>query len=77
MPDETTTDDNQLIQAGVAALSAALGPAKTLRFLHEVGAGRGDYSRDRHQWLDNLTVDDIVRDIAELRKAGKIPPTTS
>jgi len=30
------------------------------RFLRVYRAGSGDYTRDRHQWLDGLTMDDVL-----------------
>ena len=32
------------------------------RFLRVYRAGTGDYTEDRHQWLDGLTVKDILGD---------------
>jgi len=33
--------------------------------------GHGDYSKDRHQWLDNQDLDTIVKRIQEKREANK------
>ena len=46
--------------AGLAALTRELGLAGMIRFMQQFEAGRGDYSKDRHQWLDEYTVDDIA-----------------
>ena len=44
---------------GYKALINALGVAGTLRFLQQLGVGYGDYTKERHQWLDQLTIDDF------------------
>jgi hypothetical protein len=53
--------------AGLKALLEALGPAGMLRFLQETSPGKGDYTAERHQWLDELTVEEIVADIVRRR----------
>ena len=58
----------ELYHAGVEALIERLGPADAYRFLHLFHAGHGDYTKERHQWLDKLTMDDIVRGIEQSRQ---------
>jgi hypothetical protein len=43
-------------------LTRELGVYGLARFLRTYRKGSGDYTRDRHQWLDGLTVDDILRE---------------
>lgn len=33
--------------------------AETLKFLQQLEVGYGDYTKERHQWLDKLTIDDF------------------
>jgi hypothetical protein len=33
--------------------------------------GQGDYSKDRHQWLDKYTVDDIAQMVREKKATYK------
>ncbi|MEC4817069.1 MAG: hypothetical protein SAK29_27940 [Scytonema sp. PMC 1069.18] len=49
----------EIRQKGYKALIDALGVAGTLRFLQQLGVGYGDYTKERHQWLDQLTIDDF------------------
>lgn len=49
----------EIRQKGYKALIDALGVAGTLRFLQQLGVGYGDYTTERHQWLDQLTIDDF------------------
>ena len=53
---------------GLEALVERLGPVATIRFLQQYETGRGDYTAERHRWLDGLKVADIV---AEVRKTPK------
>ena len=49
----------EIRQQGYKALIDALGVADTLRFLQHLDVGYGDYTKERHQWLDELTIDDF------------------
>lgn len=64
----------QIRVAGLAALARELGLVGMIRFMQQFEMGQGDYSKDRHQWLDPYTVDDIakmVREKKETYKTGK------
>jgi hypothetical protein len=54
---------------GFRALVERLGVSDALRFMQQYDLGQGDYTQERHEWLDSLSVDDIVRDIEEMRKS--------
>jgi hypothetical protein len=47
----------QIRVAGLAALSRELGVVGMIRFMQQFEMGQGDYSKDRHQWLDQYSVD--------------------
>jgi hypothetical protein len=49
----------EIRQQGYQALINALGVAGTLRFLQQLEVGYGDYTKERHQWLNQLTIDDF------------------
>jgi hypothetical protein len=53
--------------AGLRALSRELGAVGLVRFLQQFETGYGDYTVDRHKWLDKDPVETIVRDIRERR----------
>lgn len=53
---------------GFAALARELGPVEYVRFLQQIMPGRGDYGKDRHQWLDKLTAQEIRAGIDRLQK---------
>ncbi|MFZ5879174.1 MAG: hypothetical protein ACOY0R_07380 [Chloroflexota bacterium] len=60
----------QIRVAGLEALSRELGVIGMIRFMQQFEMGQGDYSNDRHQWLDQYSVDDIAKLLKE-----KKPPT--
>lgn len=69
-----TMTPQQIRVAGMAALSRELGLVGMIRFMQQFELGQGDYSKDRHQWLDKFTVDDIAKLAREKKgtyKTGK------
>jgi len=61
----------QIRVAGMEALARELGIVGMVRFLQQFETGHGDYSNDRHQWLDDQDLYTIVRRIRERREASK------
>jgi hypothetical protein len=49
----------EIREQGYKALIDALGVAGTLKFLQQLEVGYGDYTKERHQWLDQLTINDF------------------
>ena len=58
----------QIRDRGIEALAKALGPVGMARFLLQFETGSGDYTRDREEWLKELTVRDVVEEIKSRRK---------
>ena len=58
---------HEIRREGVQALLDRLGPAGTVRFLQQYDMGRGDYTKERRQWLDGVTIDEVVEDIERRR----------
>jgi hypothetical protein len=54
-------NDDEFRRHALTILERELGVYGLARFIRVYRTGTGDYTRDRHQWLDGLTVDDIVR----------------
>jgi hypothetical protein len=61
----------QIRAVGMAALSRELGVVGMIRFMQQFETGVGDYSKDRHQWLDGQDVDAIAKHIQEKHKKYK------
>jgi hypothetical protein len=51
----------ELRKQGYQALVDSLGVVGMLRFLQQLEVGHGDYTAERHQWLDELTLADFQR----------------
>lgn len=66
MPTSTMTL-NEIRQKGLEVLSRELGPVGMIRFMQQFETGSGDYSTERHEWLQNETVEGIYQRIKERR----------
>lgn len=56
---ESMTDD-QFQHFALEILNREIGLYGLVRFLRLYRPGTGDYTRDRHQWLDSVTIEDII-----------------
>ena len=61
IPLEQMTDE-QFEQHALSVLHRELGVYGLARFLRVYRAGTGDYTRDRHQWLEGLTVQELAQE---------------
>jgi hypothetical protein len=52
------------------ALRKELGRAGMIRFLQQFEIGRGDYARERHAWVDRMSLEELVKE-AQARRAKK------
>ena len=52
-------------KAGLEAVAKKLGPLGMVRFLQQFETGRGDYTKERDQWLKDM---DIQETISAIRK---------
>lgn len=66
-----TMTPQQIRVAGMAALSRELGVVGMIRFMQQFEMGQGDYSKDRHQWLDQYSVADIATLVQEQKPTQK------
>jgi hypothetical protein len=66
-----TMTPQQIRVAGMAALSRELGMVGMIRFMQQFEMGQGDYSKDRHQWLDQFNVADIAKLVQEKKTTQK------
>jgi hypothetical protein len=70
--DKTVSVENpmtleEIRRAGLEALRRELGLVGMIRFLQIFETGHGDYSVERHAWLDQMDLDTIV---AGIRRSG-------
>jgi hypothetical protein len=61
----------QIRIAGMEALARELGIVGMVRFLQQFETGHGDYSKDRHKWLDDQSMEAVVKRIREKRESEK------
>ncbi len=59
----------EIRKQGYKALIDTLGVAGTLRFLQQLEVGYGDYTKERHQWLDQLTIEDFRPYVKQKQKS--------
>jgi hypothetical protein len=52
---------SEIQEKGHRALLRELGPEGYIRFWQHYRAGEGDYTKERRQWVDKLTLEEIVR----------------
>lgn len=59
---------NEIRRAGIQVLVQGLGTVGMVRFLQQSEMGWGDYTKERHQWLGNPTLEEIRADIFRLKQ---------
>jgi hypothetical protein len=60
--------DEELHQRGLEVLQRELGTLGAVRFLRLLGACRGDYTAERQEWVETVTLDQIWEGIQRLRQ---------
>jgi hypothetical protein len=60
---QRTLDEVRL--EGLKALRERLGRADMIRFMQQFETGSGDYGRERHQWTDRTSLEDIEKSARE------------
>ena len=55
--------DEEFDRHVIAILARELGPGGFARYLMLHRSGKGDYTAERHQWLDGVTLEDIEREL--------------
>jgi hypothetical protein len=55
----------QIRMEGWKALTERLGPSGAMRFMMQYDPGYGDYSKERHELFDSLTMDTLLEAIDE------------
>jgi len=58
---------------GIDALAEKLGPIGMVEFIRQFDPGYGDYTKERHTWLDNPTIKDISREIKKGKQHERQP----
>ena len=61
---------NEIRKRGIEALAKALGPIGMVRFIQSFDFGKGDYTKERFQWLEQ-DMDEIINEIERKRTRSK------
>jgi hypothetical protein len=61
-------DKTAIRKMGLEALNEKLGPIGMVEFIQQFDSGYGDYTKERHNWLDELTIEDICNEIENTEK---------
>jgi hypothetical protein len=59
---------NEIIEKGYKALVDSLGIVDAIRFIQHFSPGEGNYTAERHQWLQQKSLDEVLGDIEQLDK---------
>ena len=68
MIDSRRLTDEELRKAVLDLIQREMGPDAVIRFQQMYSKGNGDYSKERHSWLDSLSAGEIVREIEAKRR---------
>jgi hypothetical protein len=63
MNSQMVMDKNTIRKMGLEALNEKLGLIGMVEFIQQFDSGYGDYTKERHNWLDELTIEDICNEI--------------
>jgi hypothetical protein len=64
-----TRTQQEIIRQGYKAWIDSLGIADAIKFIQYYNSpGTGDYTKERHQWLDKKSLDDVFTEIKQLRE---------
>jgi len=63
----------QIRMEGWKALTERLGPSGAMRFMMQYDPGYGDYSQERHELFDSLTMDTLLAAIDEGTRSDAEP----
>jgi hypothetical protein len=58
-----TRDLGAIRKKGIEALTEKLGPIGMVEFIRQFDSGYGDYTKERHEWLDDENVTAISNNI--------------
>lgn len=61
----------EITEQATAILIREMGVVDALRLLSQIRAGSGDYTKERGQWLDELSLEQIVSSIKAKRPKGR------
>jgi hypothetical protein len=64
--------DEEFERHALGILRRELGVDGLARFLRVYRAGSGDYTRDRHKWLERATIEEIMTEVERRRPSRSV-----
>ncbi len=64
----------ELREKGYQALVSQLGQVDAIRFLQQVGWGRGNYTQERREVLGSVTREEFWQDLQRIRDNDRLSP---
>ncbi len=61
---------NEINQEAITLLCQQIGLANTIRFLNQFNTGYGNYTKEREQMFTNMSLDDVITEIDDMRNQG-------
>ncbi|NEP44479.1 MAG: hypothetical protein F6K35_36795, partial [Okeania sp. SIO2H7] len=56
-----TKTQQEIVRQGYQALINSLGVVDSIRFIQYFSQGQGDYTKERHQWLNNTSLEELFQ----------------
>lgn len=66
------TTQNEVIEKGYKALVNALGVVDAIRFIQYFSPGKGDYTKERHQWLGHKTIAEVFAEMEQCKQSENL-----
>ena len=63
---------SEITKEALEVLSKEIGIANTIRFINQFTMGYGDYTQEREQIFEDMTLDDILNEIKKMRNQSKL-----
>lgn len=67
----TVEETSEITVEAIRLLFREMGVAKTLRFLGQLSGGRGDYTKERQEFVNDMSIDEIVAEIEKKRQKAR------
>lgn len=61
----------EISRQATSILFEKIGAVDTIRFLNQFSVGRGDYTKEREKWLDEISMDDAISKIKSEKNKTK------
>ncbi|MDR1215671.1 MAG: hypothetical protein LBK25_03210 [Treponema sp.] len=58
---------NSIRRLGISVLNEKPVPLRMVEFMRQFDSGYGDYTNERHNWVDELTIEDISAELKMLK----------